>query len=245
MALTENFDKGFVLLSRSVFESDIWCLKPPEYAKLWIYLIGKAAYTNRQYGGFKLKRGQCFCSSAELEKQISYNVGWRKAGKSASTAKRILKFLRETGRITTTSAPRGVLITLLSYDQYQVSTNYERTNERTTRAPRANQKQPSINKKDKTVKNDKYVETRDKVVKHLFSYEGIQNPEGFMLSVERKYPQEAVWKGMKDWCGPSGISSPSGFVERVKFHAGKQQKQESDTATVAEDFLTQTADAES
>jgi hypothetical protein len=244
MALSANHEQGFFLLSRSLFESDIWCLKPPEYAKLFVYLIGKAAHTDRQYGGYKLKRGQCFCSSTELEEHIRYNVGWRKAGKSASTAKRILTFLRETGRITTKKEPRGVLITLLNYDQYQVSANYERTSEKTAREPRASQKQPPINKKVNNAKNDNYVALREKIVRHLATCD-IENAEGYMRSIEQKFPPVAVEKASKDWCVGSGITSPSLFYARVKHYAEKANKQEQKAAAVIQDFLSSSDDADS
>lgn len=244
MALNENFERGFFLLSRSLFESDIWCQKPPEYAKIWIYLIGQAAHTERKRGGYQYKRGQLFCSSKDLEEQISYLVGYRAAGKSASTAKRVLKFLRDTGRITYTSAPRGYLITVLNYDAYQTSANYERTVERTTRAPRSNQKQLPINKKENNSKNDNYVAVRERLVRHLATCD-IDNPEGYMRSIEQKYPQSAIEKAIKDWNRGSGISSPSTFYSRIKHYAEKENKQQQKAEAVIDEFLSSYADAES
>ena len=244
MALSENFERGFFLLSRSVFESDVWCRKPPEYAKLWVYLIGQAAHADRKYRGYELKRGQLFRSSKDLEEQISYLVGYRAAGKSASTVKRVLKFLRDTGRITYTSAPRGYLITVLHYDQYQTPANYERTGERTAREPRTSRSRSSINKKGNTVKNDKDVELRERIVKHLFTCE-IGNPEGYVRSIEQKAPWSAIRKAFNDWNRGCGVTNASTFYQRCMEYAAREQKQDAKATAYIADFLTHAADAES
>src|SRR3989338_5525789 len=39
-----TFGKGYFIISRSMMESDVWCNKPPEYVKVWLYLISKASH---------------------------------------------------------------------------------------------------------------------------------------------------------------------------------------------------------
>jgi hypothetical protein len=121
--IKENFEKGAFILSRSIFDSDIW-LKPPEYFKIWIYLIGRANHKDRRYRGFELKRGQCFCNHAELQEQLKYNVGYRKKTITDSYVKNILKYLRDNQMITTTKKPRGILVEVLNYNLYQDLSNY-------------------------------------------------------------------------------------------------------------------------
>ena len=67
--------------------------------------------------------------------------------------KNLMKFLRDTQRITTMKKPRGILVTIINYDTYQTLDNYEKTNEKpsekTNCKPTVNQMPPSINKNDK------------------------------------------------------------------------------------------------
>jgi hypothetical protein len=156
--IKENFDEGAFVLSRSIFYSEIW-FKPPEYSKIWIYLIGKVGHKDRRYKGYHLKRGQYFCDHAELKEQLKYNIGYRKIPINDSYVKNILKYLRDNHMITTTKKPRGIIVEVLNYNLYQDLSNYEKTNEKSYEKPSSNpglnQDTPSINKNDKNVKKEK------------------------------------------------------------------------------------------
>ncbi len=154
----QNFGSGAFVISRSIFESEIW-YKPPEYLKIWLYLIGKANHKGRKYGGFFCERGQYFCSYSELSEQLKYNIGFVNKTYSDSRMKNLMKYLRSTLMVTTVKNPRGILITITNYDSYQDLSNYEnpseKTSEETMKKPRINQKALSINKNDKELKNEK------------------------------------------------------------------------------------------
>jgi len=66
--IDQNNKEGAFLISRSLFDSDIW-FKPEWYLKLWIYFIGKANHTN--IGHFK--RGEYFMRRGydELQEVLS------------------------------------------------------------------------------------------------------------------------------------------------------------------------------
>ena len=66
-------NKGFILLSRSLIESEIFS-KPPLYLKVWIYLLTRAQHTD--YKG--LKRGQLYISIPEIQEACSHFEGFRK-----------------------------------------------------------------------------------------------------------------------------------------------------------------------
>tara|TARA_Y100000294_G_C8556915_1_gene337531 strand:+ start:832 stop:1482 length:651 start_codon:yes stop_codon:yes gene_type:complete len=136
---------------------------PPEYLKIWVYLIGKANHAGRKYKGFYCERGQYFCDYNELREQLEHKIGYRKKKFNENHMKNLMKHLREAGRITTTKKPRGILITILNYDDYQNLTNYEKTNEKTNEKTRCKpdikQKPPSINKNYKELK--KYITSFD------------------------------------------------------------------------------------
>jgi|TARA_B100000315_G_scaffold235154_1_gene249819 hypothetical protein len=161
-ANVNNFYSGAFLLSRSLFGSDIWFM-PPEYLKIWIYLIGKANHAGRKYRGFYCERGQYFTTYQELLEQLDYKIGYRKIKKHEVLMKRLMKFLRETQRVTTTKKPRGVLVTISNYSDYQNLCNYEKTNRRTNKKtksePGKNQSDLSINKNYKELKNEKDIST--------------------------------------------------------------------------------------
>jgi len=156
--VNENFNEGAFILSRSVFNSDIWFM-PPEYLKIWIYIIGKANHKGMKYRGHYCERGQYFCDYRELNEQLKYNIGYRKNMPNENFMKNLMKFLRSTQRITTLKKPRGVLITVLNYTEYQNLDNYEKptvkSTGKTTKKLRKNQEAPSINKNGKNGKNVK------------------------------------------------------------------------------------------
>ncbi len=172
--MDQSFSKGAFLLSRSLFDSDIW-MKPPEYVKIWLYLIGKANHKGRSYRGYFCDRGEYFCDYQELRDQLKYKIGYRNKQYHENHMKNIMKFLRDTQRIATAKRPRGLLVTILNYDAYQSLKSYEKTteihSEETDCNPPVNQMPPSINKNYKELENDKNL-------KNTFS----QNAEEFRLA---------------------------------------------------------------
>ncbi|MCP4371026.1 MAG: hypothetical protein GY797_23370 [Deltaproteobacteria bacterium] len=151
----DNFSKGAVIISRSLLESDLWFM-PPEYVKIWIYLIGKANHCSRKYSGYFCKRGQYFCDYQELRNQLKYKIGYRSKQHHENQMKNLMKYLRDTQRISTMKKPRGILITILNYNAYQTLENYEKTDEKTDEETNdkltVNQMPPSINKNYKNLR---------------------------------------------------------------------------------------------
>lgn len=219
MALSANHEHGAFFISRSLFESDIWA-KPADYAKIWIYLIGRANHKEAKYRGFTLKRGQCFCTAKELTEQITYYVGYRPKKISESKVKHCLKFLRDTQRITTTKEPRGMVITILNYDLYQSLENYGRTkessSERTNVEPVSNQKPLSINNKEKKEIKENYKVVREKLIWHIAeNYPRVANPERYVCTLEEATSTEAVSKALREW-NNGGLQTLTDFWNRAK-----------------------------
>jgi len=225
----ENFQEGAFIVSRSIFKSDIW-EKPPEFFKLWAYIVGKANHADRKYRGFEVKRGQYFCTQRELTEQLRYYRGYCKEKAHESRTKHLMKFLRETGRITTTKRPRGTLITVLHYNEYQDLKNYVRTRERTTERTRSepgvNQECPSINNNEKNEKNEKnstQEELREMIINELSRYKEIDNPEGYLRQIESKASPVAIERAWKNWKRGGGITSPDKFRARCFYYAKQDQ----------------------
>lgn len=152
---SENFENGAFIVSRSIFQSEIW-FKPPEYLKIWLYLFGKANHKRKRIKGYVCERGQYFCDYKELLMQVEYKIGFRKKKLNESFMKTLMKHLRSTLMIATVKKPRGVLVTICNYSEYQQIKNYEKTNkktyEKTKLKPDVNQESLSINKNEKNVR---------------------------------------------------------------------------------------------
>lgn len=155
---------GYILLSRKIINSPI-IDKPPEYLKVWIYLLAKANFTEAN----NLKRGQGFVTFSELQELLSYNVGYRKEKPSRNKIWTIVEWLRNTHEadneadtnlpmIETTKVTHGLIYNIVKYDVYQSPDLYERdgesNNEKTTKQQRSRQQPNNKYKNDKKDKKD-------------------------------------------------------------------------------------------
>ncbi len=129
-----NIPGGYILISRRILNSYIM-QKPPEYLKVWIYLLSKAHHAE----GNNLKRGQGFTSIPELIRMLSYNVGYRIEKPSRKKVWGIIEWLRNPNErdnegntiepmIVTMKVTHGFVYTILNYDAYQDPKNYESNN---------------------------------------------------------------------------------------------------------------------
>lgn len=107
----EIIDGGYILLSRQILKSDIW-KKPPEYLKIFLYILLKVNHQNALY-----PRGCNFFNfSDEKPDGVSKN--------------QIYEFLRwskhpKVGILTTQKTTRGIIIQVNNYNKYQSSENYK------------------------------------------------------------------------------------------------------------------------
>ena len=124
---------GYILLARKITESGIMD-KPPLYFKLWVWMLEQANHTNGYKG---LKRGQFFTTIEDMREAMSWRVGYRKVTPSRKEIRSAYEwFSRKSDEsptkghmIDTTKGTHGMLITILNYDFYQNSKNYERHSE--------------------------------------------------------------------------------------------------------------------
>jgi len=149
---------GFVLKARSIKNSVI-ASAPPYVREIWDWLVLNANHKDKKYEGFIVKRGQIFCKYSDIREALSWKVGYRKMMYHENHTKRAMKFLREHSMIELTVEPRGNLITIVNYDKYQTSENYERTDERTHERtngePMANQSPPPPLTRMEELKNER------------------------------------------------------------------------------------------
>jgi len=111
---------GFILLSRTLFQSDIMA-RPPLYLKLWVWVLLMANWQDRD----KLKRGQLVTTIASIQEAMSYFVGYRKIKPTKDEIRNAYEALVKATMITTTRTTRGMIITICNYDFYQNPANYE------------------------------------------------------------------------------------------------------------------------
>ncbi len=154
---------GYILVSRKILDS--WIMnKPPEYLKVWIYLLTKAHHAEKN----NLKRGQGFTSIPELIEMLSYRVGYRTIKPSKKKVWGIIEWLRnpcegnyegsaKEPMIVTMKVTHGFVYTILKYDTYQDPKNYEGNNkgnnEGTTKVTTKGDNKYKNYKNDKNDKN--------------------------------------------------------------------------------------------
>lgn len=157
-------NKGFILLSRTITDSEIFS-KPPLYLKVWLFIL--CAVQHKSYRG--LERGQAFLSIKDIQEGCVHYVGYRKETPTKDQIYNVLSWLRSGGEgvdeegtkapmITTTKTTRGMVITVCKYGLYQSFETYESNSENnaedvtdTTRKPNT---PDTINKHVKHVIND-------------------------------------------------------------------------------------------
>ena len=156
---------GYILQPRCIDKSWI-AHSAPVVRETWFFLLRKANHKDIKYDGFIVKRGQLFITYRGIRDALAWKIGYRTKRYSESAMKHTMKLLRRHLMVELTSEPRGNLITICNYDEYQSPENYERTGEQTDEQtndrPTVNQSCPSINNNDKNVKMEDIEEEEEK-----------------------------------------------------------------------------------
>lgn len=141
---------GWVKIHRKILSKG-WFVKS-DYLHLWVYLLLKANHDDNEWlykdKLMKVKRGQFVTSR---------NTIVRETGINRSKVERILKCFENEQQIEQQNLFTSRLITIINYDEYQIS---EQQNEQQVSSKRAaSEQQVSTNKNDKNEKNEKNKET--------------------------------------------------------------------------------------
>lgn len=174
MSQKDNVQGGAFVLSRSIFDSDIWFM-PPHYLKIWVWLVGKA--THKEKPGKRLKRGQCLVTIPETIEATKWKVGYRHEKLTKKQVWGVYEWLREENMIVTTKVTRGMIVTICNYDFYQDLSNYEGNNEGTMKGIRREQQG---NTKDK---NDKNERMQENIYTRVFEFWNEQK-----ITIHKTYP---------------------------------------------------------
>lgn len=148
---TENKDKGFIKIYRSINEWDWW--DDLNTFRLFMTILILANWKDKNWRGKKIKRGQLWTSISSLAEESGLTV--------KQTRSSLDKLIR-TNEVTSKGASNGTLITVVNYDFYQDDDKKgtsDKANNRTNRGQtkgkqRANKGQQLKKlKKDKNLKN--------------------------------------------------------------------------------------------
>ena len=123
---------GFVLLSRSLLENNLWT-GPGDVLRLFIYLTISANYGRRQYTYSRgeveitIKKGEFLRSLRKIGEDCSYTGNNKLVTWSTSRVSRMLKQLEEDGRIEILSnSVLGTHLRIANYESYQDFSSYRR-----------------------------------------------------------------------------------------------------------------------
>ena len=142
---------GYVLQPRKLDDSEIM-KAPPIVRELFQYIVRKVNHTDNE----KYKRGSGFFTLADIQEDLSWYIGYRKMKYSKPQLTKSIRRLREGFTVATAKATRGLYITVLNYDKYQTSSNYESNDEGTTKETRRKREGHT---KNKNVKNERMKES--------------------------------------------------------------------------------------
>jgi len=136
---------GSFLVARSIFKSAIWT-RPPQYTRLFLWLIGRAAFQEGQTVlGHTLERGQLITTYRKISDGLAYRKNKRLFRPSQKEIRSMLAWLETEGMVAVkalvseipnkgrhkgrpqafTRAYQGLLISVMNYGIYQDSKSYK------------------------------------------------------------------------------------------------------------------------
>lgn len=201
-----SFSNGYILIARKLFDPELSKLmnKPPLYLKLWMWMVSKANFKDRG----KLQRGQFMASIAQMQKAMTYKIGYRNVVPTKDQIRGAYETFMKTNMITTAKTTRGLIVTILNYDKYQLPGNYETHNEDTTE----DSTYPTLYRKKENTSNisadffslrERYLDQNliDRVFQVIASTRKLNRVADSVLLAQlqkwEKYPVEQVEAGIK------------------------------------------------
>lgn len=133
--------KGWIRLQRSLID---WGWSDnPEMVALWIHLLLRANYTQKEWHGVTIERGQLITGREQLSEVT---------GISERSIRTFLNRLVKGGEITLKSTNKFTIITICKYDKYQCDES--QSDQQVTSNRPASDQQVTTTKKRKEYKND-------------------------------------------------------------------------------------------
>ena len=133
--------RGATIWARQTIESTIFYHKPPEWFKIWFYIVNRVNHTDNRL----FKRGENFMTYKEIMDATKC---------TRSTVKHCIDYLKSDTMIDTRKTTRGMVVFVLNYDKYQDWKTYQKDTQKDTEKTH---RRHTITKHDKHV-NNKVVE---------------------------------------------------------------------------------------
>jgi hypothetical protein len=145
------------MLARKIMDSMVWQEKPSWWLKVWLYILMKVNHSDNA----QFKRGTNFFNTSTIFHDCAlYNENIKER-----SVRNVISGFRKSHMIVCKKTTRGVIITVVNYDQYQDFTAYKSPQESPTESPpRGQQKvhgKSTINNNDN---NDNKTHTDDSAI---------------------------------------------------------------------------------
>ena len=104
----KKINGGYIYLARQILDSDIFREKPPEWLKIWIYILLSVNYENSR----RFSRGTRYFCWDDEKRNLQGITKWQWHD--------CMRFLKKEKMITTQKTTRGNIIEVLQYERYQI-----------------------------------------------------------------------------------------------------------------------------
>jgi len=133
---------GYTMWARKTIDSEVFKEKPAEWFKIWFFLVNKANHSDNG----KFKRSECFTTYAEIISEATV---------TRHQVDQFIRWSKKERMLTTRKTTRGMYVKVLNYNRYQAPETYKNDTKNEVKTIRKRQRNDTIHKNDKNVKNDK------------------------------------------------------------------------------------------
>lgn len=148
-----RIDGGFLIIPRKVVDGPIAHL-PPHYREIYFWLLCRANFKDHQTNGKIIARGQLLCSYKEIAEGLHWYVGYRKLSYEKHHVEKAMMMLTKERLVATAKTTRGMIVTILNYEEMQDIKSYESDSDSDNKATiKRHDKETKENKRNIVVEN--------------------------------------------------------------------------------------------
>lgn len=173
----DNFLKGAFIVSRSLFNSEVW-FKSPLHRDIWLWVIGKASYRDFKDGDFICHRGELYTTYNEIIEAMRFCPGHRNIKPSIQQVRDVLDWF---------------------VNQGMIEKNYVKPGKISPRSPQVSPRLPNycavkeqaiIDSKEQTIITDLYRTGALRI--KLINYEPYQTLQNYINSLKNRGKEQAI-----------------------------------------------------
>jgi len=132
--------RGATVWARQTTESEVFCLKPAEWFKIWFYVVNRANHTDNKL----FSRGENLMTYREIEESTNT---------TRSQVDGFIRWSKKEQMLTTRKTTRGFVVKVLNYAKYQDWDTYKADQETTQKTKQKRHRNDTITKNDIHVNN--------------------------------------------------------------------------------------------